>query len=224
MAERSSKPAYAFAADRDWPGYFDAVAGKPARETLLEALMAMELVGLKPAPDRLLRAIDLGCGEGRDTAELLRRGFEVVAIDGHPEALSRLHGREDLRGRGDLRERLTLRLAPLEGVELEPCVLLNVSFTLPFCDPGSFAGLWGRIRASIVPGGFFAGQFFGDRDSWAVLPDRTHHTRTEVEALLDGLEVVRLREDESDATDAGGNPKHWHVFHVVARKPGEVRA
>lgn len=200
------KPAHAFAATRDWPGYFDAVAGKGPRETLLLALQHFgSFVG---------EAVDLGCGEGRDTAELLRRGWRVWAIDGHPDALRRLAARGDLVGR----ERLEARLATFERVEIPACDLLNSSFSLPFCSPGSFAGLWERIEAAIRPGGRFAGQFFGDKDSWATLKDRSHQTRGEIERLLARFEVERLQEEDKPGNDAEGFPKHWHVFHVVARR------
>lgn len=164
-------------------------------------------------------AIDLGCGEGRDTAELLRHAFRVLAIDGHPDAIARIDARSDLTP--EERARLTTRLQRLEAVELEPCTLLNASFALPFCPPPAFAGLWAKIVDAIKPGGIFAGQLFGDRDDWASLPDRSHQTRPEIEAMLRPFELIRFDEEEKDANDAFENPKHWHVFHVVGRKRAE---
>nr|WP_312508672.1 class I SAM-dependent methyltransferase [Pseudomonas luteola] len=35
-------------------------------------------------------ALDLGCGTGRDTLELLARGWDVIAVDAQAEALERL--------------------------------------------------------------------------------------------------------------------------------------
>ena len=45
----------------------------------------------------------------------------------------------------------------------------------------------------------------------------TFHSRPEVEALLDGLDVIRLDETEHEGRAYTG-PKHWHLFHIVARK------
>lgn len=207
-----------FAATRDWPSYFQCVQGKPARETLLAALASFEREG---AAGR--RAVDLGCGEGRDTLELLRRGWTVQAIDGHPMALELLAARvpEELRGR------LTVQLATFERAAVGgaggtggwgECDLFNASFSLPFCPPGEFAGVWARVRESIRSGGRFAGQLFGDRDSWAVIPDRTHHERSALDGLFTGFEFEELREEEKLDTDCAGEPKHWHVFHIVARR------
>lgn len=238
-----------FAAKRVWPAYFDKVAGKPARETLTSALDAFEAEGVLPGdgsgwhgspscesvsnthgsesratgsrttkgrPTTLPLAIDLGCGEGRDTVELLRRGWRVIAIDGHPDAFHRLRRREDLTKT----EHLELRHAPFEGLELPRVQLVNASFSLPFCEPEHFAGLWATILGAIEPGGRFAGQLFGDRDDWATIEGRSHQTRAEAEALLAGLEVESFAEVEDDGKDALENPKHWHRFDVVARQPG----
>jgi HSP20 family molecular chaperone IbpA len=55
---------------------------------------------------------------------------------------------------------------------------------------------------------------------WAGLPGRTYHTRAQAEALLRALVVERFEEVEEDGRTAVGQPKHWHLFHVVARMPG----
>lgn len=214
------RPAHVYAAERDWPGYFTAVAGKPARETCLKALDRFEAEGLEKEASP--HAVDLGCGEGRDTAELLRRGWRVTAIDGHPEAFERLLSRPDLVGR----ERLRVIHAAFEtcGRELAACDgvrLVNASFALAFCRPEHFEELWSGIERVLVPRGRFAGQFFGERDTWASLADRSHHTREQVMGLLRRFEVEELREEESEGRDAGGQAKHWHVFHVVARRLSE---
>jgi hypothetical protein len=47
----------------------------------------------------------------------------------------------------------------------------------------------------------------------------TFHTRAEVEALLAEFEIQGLREQDADGEAVSG-PKHWHVFHVIARKQG----
>ncbi|MCA3004668.1 MAG: class I SAM-dependent methyltransferase [Planctomycetaceae bacterium] len=206
------RPAHVYAAQRDWPGYFAAVAGSPPRETLLAAI---KYLGGKAGPGDW--AIDVGCGEGRDTKALLEAGFSVLAIDGHPDGLARLEARGDLPE--GARGRLTTRLAALEALPgLPRCRLLNASFTLPFILPGAFARVWGELEAALEPGGVFAGQLFGERDSWASLPDRSHHTRAEVETLLTGFRILELREDERAGADVHGQAKHWHVFHVVAEK------
>lgn len=205
--ERPTNPLPAIPLQREWPAYYDAVAGKPPRDTLLKALDLFEREGFAG------RAVDLGCGDGRDSVEMLSRGWTVTAIDGHPEALARFRMRSIPHA-----ERLTLVLAAFEETEIPGSDLVNASFSLPFCRPDRFGEVWERIVRAIRPGGRFAGQLFGERDSWASIPDRTHHTRAEAEALLRPFEVEMLVEDEKDGNDATGTPKHWHVFHIVARR------
>lgn len=210
----TSKPGAAdFAAVADWPGYFDAVAGKPARETLV---LALELFG-REGPTRMPRlAVDLGAGEGRDAVELLRRGWRVDAIDAHPESPTRVWNRADLVNA----DRLTTTRATYEACLLPACDLLNASYALPFCSPQAFASVWAKIGSAVRPGGRFAGQFFGDRDTWATIPGRSHQTEAQVLAMLEGWNVEHWQVEENDKPTSMGEAKHWHIFHVVARKPG----
>lgn len=185
--------------------YYDAAADDP-RETLLEAVGRFADPGV---------AIDLGCGTGRDTFELLRRGWHVTAIDSQPEALRRLVEKVG----PDDRRVLETQVASYHDAVLPPCDLVNASWSLPFCAPEPFNGIWTRIEESLRPGGRFCGQLFGDRDGWAPADDITFLTRHEAERLLDRFEVERFDEVEKDSQTAVGDPKHWHVYHVVARKP-----
>ena len=193
----------------DWPGYFGAVLGKPPRDTLLAALDAF---GREGVIDGL--AVDLAAGEGRDTLELLARGWRVVATDNHPEAFPLLWPRVP----DALKPRVTALEVSFAKTEIPPCDLVNASFALPFCEPRHFPELWRRIVTAIRPGGRFAGQFFGKEDSWASLPDRMHHSQDEVVALLAGFEIEMLRVEEKDDPPDVRHPKHWQLFHVVARK------
>lgn len=194
-----------------WSDYYKAVEGRPPRDTLLAALERFEAA---PAIDHSRFAIDLGCGEGRDTIEILRRGWRVLGIDSNPEAIERLLGREDLPNI----EHLQTCVAKFEEAQWPEADLVNASFCLPFCSPESFPQLWSKIVDSLVPGGRFSGQLFGERDSWATIYGRTHHTRAEVEAMLQPFEIEMLNEEEHDGFTAVGQPKHWHIFHIVACK------
>ncbi len=139
-------------------------------------------------------AVDLACGEGRDTLELLRRGWRVIAIEEHPRGFELLLPRVPSEQRG----LLETRTGTFRTLELPATDLLNASFCLPFCAPADFPALWRTIVQAIRPGGRFAGQLFGDRDSWAVLPDRTHpHT------LAGGRAVRRVRDRDAEGGREG---------------------
>lgn len=209
----------------DWSRYFDAVKDLPPRETLVRALDTFDAErraaqSLIVPTDRPL-AIDLGAGDGRDTLEMLSRGWRVIAIDSSAEAVRRLLERAPL----EHMDRLEARVQRFEDAVLVPAELVNASFSIPHCDPAEFPTLWANLTRAIKPGGRFAGQLFGVNDQWAREPDgitRTYHTRAEVEALLvsAGLVAETLEEVERNGKNAFGEPKHWHVFHVVARRAG----
>ena len=215
MGEGQGQPAWQAAEARDWVSYYDRVAGGEPRETLRVALDRFEAGALPHSP----LGVDLGCGDGRDTAELLRRGWSVNAFDDHPEGLRRLRARTDADIAGALGNgRLQIREQGFGELEVPACHLVNASFALPFCQPSGFAALWGKIVEGIGAGGRFAGQLFGDRDSWSIIEDRTHHTRSEAIGLFDDFILERFNEEERDGEDAQSQHKHWHVFHVVAQK------
>jgi SAM-dependent methyltransferase len=180
----------------------------------------------KPEPDSKLErfdaeksttgsqfAVDLGCGEGRDTVELLRRGWRVLGIDGNPDAIARLRSRPDIAP-----ERLETQVTRFEEVILPREVdLVNASFSLPFCPPEYFSDLWSKIVSSLRSGGRFCGQLFGDRDSWAIYTSINHHTREQVEVLLQPFDVEVFEEEDHPGKTALGEHKHWHIFQIVAR-------
>ena len=187
-----------------WTRYYDAVGDEP-RDTLLEAVERFAEPGV---------AVDLGCGTGRDTFELLRRGWRVTAIDSEPEAMRRVLARVADTERG----RLETQVTRYEDAVLPSCDLVNASWSLPFSRPARFAETWSRIVGALRPGGRFCGQLFGDRDGWAPADDITFLTQGQAQKLFAGFELERFDEVEEDSQTAVGDPKHWHVYHVVARK------
>lgn len=195
--------------DHGWEDYYQKIKGRAPRQLLLDVLAYF--------PDEVGEeqrfAIDLGCGDGTESAVLLERGWNVLAIDAEPAAIQHLLSKVPK----EKQTRLQTRVAKFEDVSLSSADLIHASFSLPFCPPEHFQALWAKIVDAIKPGGRFAGQFFGVRDSWANEPDMTFHTEEQVRAMLDRFEIEAFQEQDEDGSSASG-PKHWHVFTVIVRK------
>lgn len=190
---------------RDWKAYYNAVANRPPRKTILTALAAFQQPGY---------AIDLGCGDGRDTVEILRQNWRVLAIDREADAITHLLARPHLNTK-----QLTTQIVSFEQLQLPKSVnLINASFSLPFCSPEAFPSLWNQIYNSLVTGGRFCGHLFGERDSWRDQKLINCFSRSQVESLLKPYTIELFEEEEHPGKTPLGEDRYWHIFHLVARK------
>jgi trans-aconitate methyltransferase len=192
----------------NWDDYYKKIQGRAPRQLLLDALAKF------PA-DATFHAIDLGCGDGTETAFLLSHRWNVLAVDGEPAAIKRLLDKVP----SEVQVHLQTQVAKFEEVVLPQADLIHASYSIPFCHPDHFPALWGKIINALKPGGRFAGQFFGVHDSWADNKEMTFHTEAQVRDMLAGLETEYFHEEDADGQAASG-PKHWHVFTVITRKTG----
>lgn len=193
----------------EWARYYATLKGRPPRATTVFAARRFAAPGL---------AVDLGCGGGRDALPLLAAGWRVIAIDRQQSALAAL----EAGLQPGWRSRLTSKIEPFETAVWPPVDLVVSSFALPLAPKPTFPALWRRICASLKPGGRFAGQLYGDRDSWARggAPDGVvAFTRNECLRLLSSLRIELFEEEEHAGVTPRGTEKHWHIYHIVACKP-----
>jgi SAM-dependent methyltransferase len=160
------------------------------------------------------QAVEIGFGDGTETLALLEAGWRVLAIDPAPAAAEVLRSQVA----DGARDRLTITSAPAEDVELPPFDLLYAGYSLPFLDPARFGSFWERVRSALRPGGFLVINVFGLRDSWVGRDGMSFMGIEAAQQLVDGLEVLGFEEEDQDG-DAFLGPKHWHVFHLIARRP-----
>ena len=158
--------------------------------------------------------IDLGCGAGRDTAFLIKNGWKVIAIDKEDtEKMIRSSLNEEEQNS------LEFIKQDFEGnIVLQPCNLLVANASLSFCNKENFGELWNKIVNSISKNGYFVGNFFGIKDTWANSPNMTFFTKEEVIELFSSFEIINFKEVEKNGKTALGVEKHWHVFNVIAKK------
>ena len=191
--------------DDHWTRYNQAQPGRPVRPLCERAIAAAG-----PGAGRL--AVDAGCGAGIETDALLAAGWRVLAIDGDlPSVRALAAAHPSTPG-------LDIVHADLRDAVLPPVDLFHAGYSLPFVPPEAFDDLWLRIRESLRRGARLAVDLFGDRDSWADRSWLTIHDAAGVERRVDGLVDVEIDEEDRDGVSFVG-PKHWHVFHVLARQP-----
>ena len=187
----------------DWGRFYSFTKDSPPWPLLIHA------ASLAP---RNGRALDLGAGAGRDARYLLEQGFKVSAVDADPRSVALLSALPQTH--------LHVVHSSFEDFAFATYDLISSQFALPFIPRNHFDDVFARLKASLSPGAVFAGQFFGVHDQWNT-SDRnmTFLTRAEALALLSDLETIEFTEEDADGHIADGSPKHWHIFHVLARRP-----
>ena len=196
------------AADTHWPDYYEVTAERPSWTT---TMTAAEAFGEHPTGDSWF-AVDLGCGAGRDSRELLRRGWRVLATDMTPEGPETLWR---LTPEGD-RERLETEISTLQDFEIPACDLVNANLILPFQPTDDYAATWARILAAIPVGGRFSGMLFGDMDQAADESDMTCPSPDVIRGYLRDFDIEYWNEKEEDGQTALGDDHHFHLIEVVA--------
>jgi len=160
------------------------------------------------------KAVELGCGAGRDTVYLIKHGWNVTAMDReNVESIIKKRLSEN-----EIKQLRFLR-QDFEHLEIEKNNLVVANFSLPFCNQDNFKIVWNKIENSLLKNGYFAGNFFGIRDEWReTKKEMTFFTKEEVMELLKHFEIIEFKEIEKDGVTGLGNMKHWHIFHVIAKK------
>ena len=189
---------------KSWSKYYEGTKALKPSKFLVEAFDTFS-----PGPGR---AIDLGCGAGRDTRYLLEKGFEVSAVDKDPSA-------EDYLRHLPHHDNLKFTCAGFEVYNFDSYDLVNAHYALPFIQKEDFDTVMKKILESIKPEGLFVGQLFGVNDEWNT-PDAkmTFCERVDVETLFRNFTHLDIREMSEEGTVASGASKHWHVFNIIAQK------
>ena len=98
------------------------------------------------------KAIDLGCGTGRDTIYLIKNGWEVLSIDREDTRKFILNKLDD-----EGIKKFRFEIQNFENIKLEKNNLLVANFSIPFCDKDGFDEFWIKITDSILKERIFCG-------------------------------------------------------------------
>lgn len=167
---------------------------------------------------RPARAIDLGCGEGRDLIYLARSGFDATGVDRSAPGLARAE-------RWAEREGLAVRTvaADINSYVLDGLYdLVYASGTLTFLARALRAEFIQHCKDHTRPGGVHAFNAFVEKPYLAVPPDwgedEEFFRSGEVLSLYWDWEIVEAGEVEFDCA-SGGVPHRHAMDTVIARRP-----
>lgn len=169
-----------------------------------------------PGPDSF-SALDLGCGIGTETLDLLRKGFRVHAFDKEPQVIALLRASAE---QTRLTAGLTTQICAIELLQEWPSIDLFYAFhVLPFVPKDYFAQVLSRSIQSVKPGGLYVASFFGAQDDWVVAGTATGISTEEILRNLHQFEVLHFEEVKSLGPSALNGQKRWHIIEVIAKSP-----
>lgn len=95
--------------------------------------------------------------------------------------------------------------------------LAHAGYALQYVPPDRFLKFWLDVREALVPGGVFAGHFFGKMDLFASDIGLSTFHYQELRQILIGWEVLKC--DEYHGKGQRDPNRQWHFYTVCARKP-----
>lgn len=190
-----------------WLAYHEVTKHNPPSDYLVHALEYI--------PDSSnLYALDLGSGACSASKYLAQFDIKVIAVDKSPNLLT-------------IVEEINLpNIIPVVcsfnsfSFPYNTYDLVNFEYALPFAGPQEFNEIFCRMVQSVRPGGIITGNLFGFRDEWNTEGRNiAFHMEEDIINLLEDMKILYFEEQEYDGQNYKGEPKHWHVFNFIARKP-----
>lgn len=215
-----------------WQEYYESIKNQPPH-SIVNATFN-EYADSLPQ-NQVYTAIDLGCGDGRDTIIFFRDGWKVLAVDANPEIEQLLKERINNTLGEEKLSQLNVQINYFENMELPPAHFINAIWSLPYCDSSQFSNVWNKITTSLQPGGIFLGIFAGVNGSLNYVNQNlnflqkiihrlnnsinyTFLTRRQIDLLFQNFDIIKLKEVEKNLTTYSGKTIHEHYFVVVAKK------
>lgn len=163
------------------------------------------------------RALDLGCGGGRNTLWLASQGFAVTAWDKHPGSIARLREIAAAEGLNIEIAEKDLNHLTFEG---EYDFILS-TVVMMFLEPQAIPRLIGDMQRATVPGGYNLIVAAMDTEDYPKLEMFPFGFKaSELRDYYAGWECVKYNEDvgELHRTDAKGNRIKQRFATALMRK------
>ncbi len=178
--------------------------------------MCYRVLQLMP-PDRPLRLLDIGCGEGRNAVFFARNGYHVTAFDTSPKGVEKTR-----QLAVDAGVAIDASVADINEFRLaEPFDVLFSTGVLQYVPPGRREELFSNYREYTSPGGVNVFSVFVKKPFIAKAPDaeRTAHRWISGELLTYYHEwKIEFCTEEIFDCMSGGAPHQHAVNRILARK------
>ena len=169
------------------------------------------------------RALDVGCGNGRNTLYLAKKGFDVDAWDVATERLANL---DRIAAAEGLEDHVFVNEIDLNHLEPDafdgPYDFILSTVVLMFLQPASVPPLVAAMKGQTAPGGFNLIVSAMDSDDYPCrVPFPFRFKAGELKALYDGWEIIKYDENPGKLhkTDENGNRIEMRFATLLARKP-----
>lgn len=160
------------------------------------------------------KALELGAGVPVDALFLSENKFSVTAVDITEESKEMFETLND--------QNIKFIFSSFADIDYPENTydIISAQRALPFINKKeTLLELINKIKKSLKVGGVFTGQLFGTNDEWCTQgKEMSFVNKEEFEDLFKDMKIVHKSETEKDSTTANGNPKHWHIFDIVAVK------
>lgn len=191
---------------QNWSQYYKNVKIKNPNSNVRELI---ENIKIKPG-----KAIDLGCGRGRDSIYLLKHNWEVISIDKNDTSEIILEQLTKTQ-----KEKFTFITQNFENFKSQKCDIIVTNFAIHFSNKQEFDNLWKKIYNSINSGGYFVGTFLGEKDLWNTKnKSMIFFNKNEILKLFENYKIITIKEIEREGSAFEEENKHWHIFDIIAKK------
>ena len=171
---------------------------------------------LEYLPEReQMHALDLGAGSLRHSIFLAQNSIQTFAIDKIEGIYKYYENLGHVKNFIDVAQEDICKFLSENRNQFDIVLAIHV---IPFLPKKCYENFFQVLSNLLTQGGVVALTFWGPRDDFSCKDVATMSKEGLLEKLS-MLELLFVKENESDGPTATGWQKHWHVIDILARKP-----
>lgn len=156
-----------------------------------------------------LTILDLGAGNGSDTAFLLGKGHIVYAVDFYDESIKKIEA--NIASKVGLKI-IKSKFEDLDWDNLPKFDVIIAINSISFVEQKNFDNIWHSINDSLKPNGVIITRLFGNKIEWQNMNKMTLLDNKQIANLIYAFEIIENQEEfyhEGELTQ--------HAFNLVLK-------